>query len=46
MAETKRIIVKITLPDECNWTMEDICDEVEFALAELADYTGVVVEFM
>jgi len=45
MAETKRIIVRITLPDESGWTLEDVCDELESALSDVADYTGAVVEF-
>jgi len=46
MAETKRIIVRITLPDESNWTMEDVCEEVYSAVADVADFTDVLVEFM
>jgi hypothetical protein len=44
MPETKRMIVKITVPEHSGWSMEEVSEEVEAAILEVADYFNVLVE--
>ena len=44
MSDTKRMIVKITVPEHSDWSMEEVYDEVESAIREVIDYYDVLVE--
>lgn len=44
MSETKRMIVKITVPEESDWNIEEVSEEVEAAILEVIDYFNVLVE--
>lgn len=44
MPETKRMIVKITVPEESDWNIEEVSEEVEAAILEVIDYFNVLVE--
>lgn len=44
MLETKRMIMKITVPEHSGWSMEDVIEEVEAAILEVSGYCGVLVE--
>lgn len=44
MPETKRMIVKITVPEASDWNIEEVYDEVEAAILEVIDYFDVLVE--
>lgn len=44
MPETKRMIVKITVPEHSGWSMEEVSEEVEAAIMEVIDYFDVLVE--
>ena len=44
MTETKRLIVKITVPEESDWSIEEVSEEVEAAILEVIDYFNVLVE--
>ncbi len=43
-AESKRMIVKITVPEASDWNVEEVYDEVEAAIREVIDYYDVLVE--
>lgn len=43
-AESKRMIVKITVPEASDWNIEEVYDEVEAAIREVIDYFDVLVE--
>ena len=43
-AETKRMILKITVPEASDWNVEEVYDEVEAAIREVIDYFDVLVE--
>lgn len=44
MRETKRMMVKIIVPEANDWTVEEVYDEVESAIREVIDYYDVLVE--
>ena len=44
MTETKRLIVKITVPEDSDWHIEEVSEEVEAAIMEVIDYFNVLAE--
>lgn len=44
MPESKRMIVKITVPEHSDWNIEEVTEEVEAAIMEVIDYFDVLVE--
>lgn len=44
MPESKRMIVKITVPEHSDWSIEEVTEDVEAAIMEVIDYFDVLVE--
>jgi hypothetical protein len=44
MPETKRMLVKITIPEHSDWSMEEVAEDVETAIMEVIDYYDVLAE--